>query len=336
VAFIKRWWEWARANRPELAIDIFIERVLDPLDLSGTESSELDEMISKALGLRPPPPEFVPGVLPEELEYERALKEMAEEAAKTVREALEKGIIKPSDVGLYLRSPKDVEELSRLRRQLKELKAELERLKAAPPAPRGVQYPPELINRLFESFRETILLELRREPTAGEVQQFNSLIERLQRYNVDPDAAFQEVSNLAQMKLREARMKEELDRLKARLEEEKRKASAAAEATPPPVKEPVTQKEVVVSRECYEIFSKLWNEIKRTAALEASVHILAARSGVGTEYLRQSLSYYYRNTMGKLGKLANDLIECECELRMGATHKDIEVSCRKEGKAGAG
>ena len=104
-------------------------------------------------------------------------------------------------------------------------------------------------------------------------------------------------------------------------EELKRRAGVeafveAVEVAPPPVKEEALPREVVVKRECYKYFSKLWNEIKRAAAMEVSIPVVSEMTGMGADLIRKALSYAYWKQVEKIERLANELIECQCRLEL--------------------
>lgn len=86
------------------------------------------------------------------------------------------------------------------------------------------------------------------------------------------------------------------------------------ELAPPPVREPVPEEQQVVSPECYKIFSKLWDEVKRTAAIEVGVPVVSRRTGSGASFIRRALSAAYDKQLEKIELLANELTECQCEL----------------------
>jgi hypothetical protein len=98
-------------------------------------------------------------------------------------------------------------------------------------------------------------------------------------------------------------------------EETERRAAVAVQAVqvaPPPVKEAVEREEMAVSRDCYDYFSKLWNAVKKGAAMEVSIPTVSSRTGFGADLIRKSLSYAQTRNMLKIEELANKLFECEC------------------------
>ena len=108
--------------------------------------------------------------------------------------------------------------------------------------------------------------------------------------------------------------------------EEKKKLEAiapAVEVAPPPIKEPVPEEEQVVKRECYEIFRRLWDEIKKTAAMEVGIPTVSRRTGIGAAFIRKALATAYEKQLEKIERLANSLTECQCEIELkeaGAGH----------------
>jgi hypothetical protein len=116
-----------------------------------------------------------------------------------------------------------------------------------------------------------------------------------------------------------------------KLEEEVKKAEAVAvavEVAPPPVREPVPAEEQVVRRECYEYFRKLWDEIRKGAALEVSIPTVSRRTGIGADLIRKALGYARLKNIEKIEKLANSLIECQCELEQ--KHGQSTFKCRRD------
>lgn len=103
------------------------------------------------------------------------------------------------------------------------------------------------------------------------------------------------------------------------VEEEKKKLEAiapAVEVAPPPIKEPIPEEEQVVKRDCYPTFSKLWDEIKKTAAMEVGIPTVSKRTGIGASFIRKALSEAYTRQLEKIERLANELIECQCEIEL--------------------
>ncbi len=119
-------------------------------------------------------------------------------------------------------------------------------------------------------------------------------------------------------------LKEKLEEEKAKRAEAEKELAAerqkllavkpAVEVAPPPIKEPVPEEEQVVKRECYEIFSRLWDAIKKGAAMEVGIPTVSRRTGIGAEFIRKALSFAYERQLEKIEELTNQLIECQCEI----------------------
>ena len=147
---------------------------------------------------------------------------------------------------------------------------------------------------------------------------------------IPPPPAVPETVPALKAELEEEKIKRREAEIKA--EEEKAKAEAVAvavEVAPPPVKEPVPAEEIVVHRDCYEIFSKLWNEIKKAGAMEVGIPTVSGRTGIGASFIRKALAYSYEKQLEKIDKLANELIECQCEIEL--KEKGIgHIKCRNQ------
>jgi hypothetical protein len=130
------------------------------------------------------------------------------------------------------------------------------------------------------------------------------------------------------------RLRKEAEEAKRIAEEERRRAEEAQKAVkvlrveavpppvaPPPAPPPVTarrKERMVISPECNEIFKRLWKEVEKAASLNiGAVELGTAREG-GVAMIRKSLSRAFWETNIKIERLANELMECECELRMPA------------------
>jgi hypothetical protein len=138
---------------------------------------------------------------------------------------------------------------------------------------------------------------------------------------IPPPPAVPETAPALKEELEEEKIKRREAEIKA--EEEKKKAEAVAvavEVAPPPIKEPVPAEEQVVRRECYETFSKLWDEIKKAGAMEVGIPTVAGRTGIGASFIRKALAYSYEKQLEKIEKLANELIECQCSLEEKKEH----------------
>jgi hypothetical protein len=146
---------------------------------------------------------------------------------------------------------------------------------------------------------------------------------------IPPPPAVPETVPALKAELEEEKIKRREAEIKA--EEEKKKAEAVAvavEVAPPPIKEPVPAEEQVVRRECYETFRKLWDEIKKAGAMEVGIPTVSGRTGIGASFIRKALAYSYEKQLEKIDKLANELIECQCEIELkekGVGH----VKCQK-------
>jgi hypothetical protein len=134
---------------------------------------------------------------------------------------------------------------------------------------------------------------------------------------IPPPPAVPETVPALKAELEEEKIKRREAEIKA--EEEKKKAEAVAvavEVAPPPIKEPVPAEEQVVRRECYETFRKLWDEIKKAGAMEVGIPTVSGRTGIGASFIRKALTYAYEKQLEKIDKLANELIECQCEIEL--------------------
>lgn len=85
----------------------------------------------------------------------------------------------------------------------------------------------------------------------------------------------------------------------------------------PPIEKPEPKEEAVIHRQCYELFSRLWDEIRKGAAIEVSIPVVSRRTGIGVELIRKAVSYGLMKNIEKAERLANELIECEVEKRNG-------------------
>ena len=65
----------------------------------------------------------------------------------------------------------------------------------------------------------------------------------------------------------------------------------AVEITPP-IEKPVPEEEIVIHRQCYNLFSRLWDEIRKGAAMEVSIPIVSKRTGIGAELIRKAISHH--------------------------------------------
>jgi len=80
-----------------------------------------------------------------------------------------------------------------------------------------------------------------------------------------------------------------------------------------PIPEPAARpSEYVIAKDCYKYFSKVWNTIKKEAALTRATRVLNERTGLGTELINRSLSGARRTNVVKAEKYVDDLLECEC------------------------
>jgi hypothetical protein len=134
---------------------------------------------------------------------------------------------------------------------------------------------------------------------------------------IPPPPAVPETVPALKAELEEEKAKRREAEIKA--EEEKAKAEAVAvavEVAPPPIKEPVPAEEQVVKKECYEYFRKLWDEIKKAGAMEVGIPTVSGRTGIGARFIRKALTYAYEKQLEKIDKLANELIECQCEIEL--------------------
>jgi hypothetical protein len=128
------------------------------------------------------------------------------------------------------------------------------------------------------------------------------------------------------------RLRREAEEAKRIAEEERRRAEEAQKAVkilrveavpppvaPPPAPPPITarrKERMVISPECNEIFKRLWKEVEKAASLNVgAVELGTARAG-GVAMIRKSLSRAFWETNMKIERLANELLECECSLRM--------------------
>ena len=276
-------------------------------------------------------------------ELEKYLSDLESEADK-IREEL--GIEKPLPTSERLTELED--KLARVedrykttKERLKEAEEELRKIREAkPPPPPPVGLTEEDKTHLENLFKQTFIEagvsyvekmaefrgELRRLqedlkniPRLRAVElaerEIIELAKRLIPYK--PPPAVPETVPALKAELEEEKIKRREAEIKA--EEEKKKAEAVAvavEVAPPPIKEPVPAEEQVVSRECYETFRKLWDEIKKTGAMEVGIPTVSGRTGIGASFIRKALAYSYEKQLEKIEKLANQLIECQCEIEL--------------------
>jgi hypothetical protein len=70
--------------------------------------------------------------------------------------------------------------------------------------------------------------------------------------------------------------------------------------------------ERVLKPECRELYSKLWDNIKKAAAIEVAIPVVSSRTGVGAEIIRSAISRSRFEIVEKTEKLVNELLECDC------------------------
>jgi Asp-tRNA(Asn)/Glu-tRNA(Gln) amidotransferase A subunit family amidase len=186
----------------------------------------------------------------------------------------------------------------------------------------------------FLDFLEEQLPEEYRESVAPIIEDFRRRMReavgmrteqaRLRRELREMSSRLKEVSE--RLRAEEERRRREAERAleeeRRRLEEERRRkeeaerraavAVQAVQVAPPPVKEAVERGEMAVSRDCYDYFSKLWNAVKKGAAMEVAIPTVSSRTGFGADLIRRSLSYAQTRNALRIEELANKLFECEC------------------------
>jgi alpha-galactosidase/6-phospho-beta-glucosidase family protein len=139
----------------------------------------------------------------------------------------------------------------------------------------------------------------------------------------------------AKLKAEIERLRKEAEEAKRIAEEERRKAEEERKKAeeiikkvkaeipplpiaPPPAPPPPTarrRERMVISPECNEIFKSLWKEVEKAASMNVGIAILGDRRG-GAGLIKKALSRATLETSIKIESLANQLLECECELRM--------------------
>lgn len=126
-------------------------------------------------------------------------------------------------------------------------------------------------------------------------------------------------SRLRQERKRKKRLQEEVSSLEKSERDLRRKlerypvpSPPHPDLVPPPVKEPTRRGEVVVSRDCYPIFSRLWNQIKKDAATLDAVKVVAGRTGYGNDLIMRSLASASTKNMMRTERLTDRLLSCEC------------------------
>lgn len=187
------------------------------------------------------------------------------------------------------------------------------------------------VKKITEYGKPTIQYTITTEEGAELTYVGSDLLERDFDIAIPPPPTMPETISELKAKIEE----EEAKRREAevRAEEEKRRVEAiaiAVEVAPPPVREPVPAEEQVVRRECYEHFSKLWNEIKKSAAMDVSIPVVSEHTGMGSEFIRKALGYARFSVDEKIEKYANALIECQCELEEGSSLHGGKIKCLKK------
>jgi len=127
---------------------------------------------------------------------------------------------------------------------------------------------------------------------------------------------------ISEKELREERkrrreLEERLVKVESAREEVQRRAEVVAPAVvvaPPPIEKPIPKEEMVISRDCYPLFSRFWNAVRKGAAMEVSIPTVSRRTGIGADLIRKAISHAYTKNIAEVERLANRLLECQCEL----------------------
>lgn len=70
--------------------------------------------------------------------------------------------------------------------------------------------------------------------------------------------------------------------------------------------------ERILKPECRELYSKLWDNIKKVAAMEVAIPVVSERTGLGSEIIRKAIARSRYDLIDKIEKLVNNLMECDC------------------------
>lgn len=172
------------------------------------------------------------------------------------------------------------------------------------------------------SYWERAKQQLMREPGRAEALEYLERMARDYGLRVVPERLAEKAEEppIVERQLREekAKRREVEKTLEAReseaheLERRVEVAMPVVEVAPPPIREPVAEGEMVIKKDCYPLFSRLWNEIKKGAAMEVGTVTVSQRTGLGSELINKALSYARVKQTDKIERLTDKLLECEC------------------------
>jgi len=126
-------------------------------------------------------------------------------------------------------------------------------------------------------------------------------------------------AELREEKKRRRKLAEDVERLERSEADLRRKLEqvpvigpGVPEAIPLPIKEPPRRGEMVISRDCFSLFRRMWDAIKKEQAMGQATRTLSTRTGLGVDLINRSLMQVRsRNTL-RTEALVNRLLLCEC------------------------
>jgi len=83
-------------------------------------------------------------------------------------------------------------------------------------------------------------------------------------------------------------------------------------AVPAPIREPPRRGEMVVSRDCYPLFDRLWKTIQRQATMEHGTRVVSNRTGIGARLIGRSLMAAKGRNLLRQENLIDQILACEC------------------------
>lgn len=120
---------------------------------------------------------------------------------------------------------------------------------------------------------------------------------------------------LRQERKRRRLLQERLEKMATARREAERKVEVVVPAVtvaPPPIEKPIPKGEQVISKDCYPLFSRFWDAVRKGAAMEVSIPTVSRRMGIGAGLIRKAISHAYVKNIAEVERLANKLLECEC------------------------
>jgi len=70
--------------------------------------------------------------------------------------------------------------------------------------------------------------------------------------------------------------------------------------------------ERILKPECRQLYSKLWDDIKKVAAIEVAIPVVSESTGVGAAIIRSAVSRSRFEIAEKVEKRVNELLICDC------------------------